>query len=129
MNTEQDTVRELRALGEEVCWRAVEARDARFDDTFVYAVSSTGVYCKPSCPSRKARRERVRFFASCDAAEGHGFRACRRCRPRAVASVDPRVALVLRVCHAVETWDEGTPSLEELGRELRVSPHHLHRTF
>ncbi|HZB45189.1 MAG TPA: bifunctional DNA-binding transcriptional regulator/O6-methylguanine-DNA methyltransferase Ada [Pyrinomonadaceae bacterium] len=129
MNTEQDTVRELRALGEEVCWRAVEARDARFDDTFVYAVSSTGVYCKPSCPSRKARRERVRFFASCDSAEAGGFRACRRCRPRAAASVDPRVRLVLRVCHAVETWDEGTPSLEELGRELRVSPHHLQRTF
>lgn len=128
-NQEQDTVQELRALGEDVCWRAVLARDARFDDTFVYGVSSTHVYCKPSCASRKARRERVSFFASCDEAEAGGYRACRRCRPRAVGSIDPRVSLVLRICHLVETWDDGAPSLEELGRELSVSPHHLQRTF
>ena len=126
---DQDTVRELRALGGEVCWRAVESRDASFDDTFVYGVSSTRVYCKPSCASRRARRERVRFFASCAEAEREGFRACRRCRPRAAASADPRVALVMRVCHLIETWDEGAPSLEELGRQLNVSPHHLQRTF
>lgn len=126
---ERETVRELRALGEDVCWRAVAARDAGFDGTFVYGVTSTGVYCKPSCASRRARRERVRFFASCDEAEGEGFRACRRCRPRAEVEVDPRVSLVMRVCQLVETWDEGAPSLEELGRALGVSPHHLQRTF
>ncbi len=129
MKLEQDAIQELRALGEDVCWGAVAARDARFDDTFVYAVASTGVYCKPSCPSRRPRRERVTFFSSCVEAEGAGFRACLRCRPRAAATADPRIEMALKVCRVIETWDEGSPSLAELGRELAVSPHHLQRTF
>ena len=127
---EQDTVQELRALGEEVCRRAVEAHDAGFDGTFFYGVTSTRVYCKPSCVSRKARRERVRFFASCEEAEAGGFRACRRCRPREGATIDPHVSLVLRVCQLIETRDEeGVPLLEELARSLGVGPHHLQQTF
>src|SRR5689334_11290879 len=63
-------------------WRAVEQRDARFDGRFVYAVKSTGVYCRPSCASRRPSRANVRFFAEPDAAEQAGFRACKRCEPR-----------------------------------------------
>src|SRR5919106_3174759 len=67
-------------------WTAVLARDRRADGTFFYAVTSTGVFCRPSCPSRRPRRDRVRFFATTDAAEQAGFRACRRCRPTETAS-------------------------------------------
>src|SRR5262245_24348281 len=72
-------------------WRAVMARDSAYDGKFVYAVTSTGVFCRPSCGSRRPRRENVRFYASPEAASVAGFRACRRCRPddvpRAAAAV------------------------------------------
>src|SRR6476469_3007226 len=71
----------LPAIDEEALWRAVEGRDARLDGLFVYAVRSTGIYCRPSCPSRRPRRDRALFFAGPDAAEAGGFRACRRCCP------------------------------------------------
>ena len=68
-------------------WQAVLSKDARFDGQFVFAVSSTGIYCRPSCPSRRPRREHVSFFQLPEAAEQAGFRACLRCHPRD-ASVD-----------------------------------------
>ena len=72
------------AFGNDNRWRAVLARDASQDGTFVFAVSSTGVYCRPSCPSRRPRRENVTFFNKPDEAEKAGFRACLRCRPKAI---------------------------------------------
>src|SRR5271157_1611842 len=83
-------------------WRAVQARDRSADGVFVYAVRSTGVYCKPSCPSRKPRREQVVFFPLPKAAEQKGFRACRRCQPRAVRLRDPRIETVARVCREID---------------------------
>ncbi len=118
----------LPAMGEDALWRAVEGRDARLDGLFVYAVRSTGVYCRPSCPSRRPRRDRALFFAGPDAAEAGGFRACRRCRPRDAAR-DPQAELAVRACRAIEAREEGAPSLAELAAELGVSPHHLQRTF
>lgn len=118
----------LPAMSEEALWRAVEGRDARLDGLFVYAVRSTGIYCRPSCPSRRPRRDRALFFAGPDSAEAEGFRACRRCRPRAAAR-DPQAELALRACRAIEANEEGAPSLAELAAELGVSPHHLQRTF
>src|SRR5689334_7411549 len=75
---------------EEGCWRAVLARDAARDGSFVYAVRSTGVYCRPSCPSTRPRREQVVFYALPELAERAGFRACRRCHP-GDATADPHV--------------------------------------
>src|SRR5205085_4429049 len=131
MSVEQDKKinRELRAIEPEVYWEALSARDARFDGLFVYAVRSTGVYCKPSCPSRRPRRERVSFFNSCGEAEAGGFRACKRCLPREAPAPDPSVELVLRVCNLIEAREGDTVSLEELGETFGVSPHHLQRTF
>src|SRR3954470_6708841 len=63
-------------------WRAVEQRDPRFDGRFVYAVKSTRIYCRPSCPSRRPTRARVSFYSAPAAAEEAGYRACRRCHPR-----------------------------------------------
>jgi AraC family transcriptional regulator of adaptative response/methylated-DNA-[protein]-cysteine methyltransferase len=120
---------ELRAIEPEVYWEAVRARDARFDGLFVYAVRSTGVYCKPSCPSRRPRREHVRFFASCVEAEAGSFRACKRCGPRAAPASDPSLEMVLRVCGLIEARAGEGVSLEELGEASGLSPHHLQRTF
>jgi AraC family transcriptional regulator of adaptative response/methylated-DNA-[protein]-cysteine methyltransferase len=109
-------------------WRAVLAHDRRADGAFVYAVSSTGIYCRPSCASRRPRRDRVVFFGSPAEAEDAGFRACRRCLPRALASPAPWVEKIRRACvYLAEV--EGHPSLRALAARIGGSPYHLHRNF
>lgn len=110
-------------------WRAVETRDASQDGAFVYAVRSTGVYCRPSCPSRRPRRDRVTFFADATAAELAGYRACRRCRPGERAAADPDVGLVRRACAFLDTHADDAVTLTRLGRATGASPHRLHRAF
>ena len=105
------------------------ARDRRFDGDFVFAVSSTRIYCRPSCPSRHAKRDRVMFYAGPDAAESAGYRACLRCHPRDPGRRDPRRALVERVRGYLARAPEGRVTLARLGQELGVSPWHLQRTF
>lgn len=116
------------ASPEDPRWVALRARDASADGTFVFAVSSTGVYCRPSCSSRAARPERVAFFAGPEEAEAQGFRACARCDPRGPSAAQKRSELVRRLCALLER--EGpAPSLEELGREAGLSPFHTQRLF
>lgn len=107
-------------------WDAVRARDAASDGCFVYAVRSTGVYCKPSCPSRPARRENVRFFTTGDEARVAGFRACRRCRPDDDAT--PHSEAVRIACESIRASEE-TPNLEALARTAGLSPAHFQRVF
>src|SRR5262249_41372467 len=87
---------------EERCWQAGLARDADTDATFVYAVRSTRISCRPSCPAPRPRRQQVVFFPVPEAAERAGFRPCKRCRPHTVTSADPHVELVRRVCRHIE---------------------------
>jgi AraC family transcriptional regulator, regulatory protein of adaptative response / methylated-DNA-[protein]-cysteine methyltransferase len=129
MNSDANISQELDAIEEDVYWQAVLERDARFNGIFVYGVRSTGIYCKPSCPARRPRREQVAFFTSTEMAERERFRPCLRCRPREQTLSDPRIKTVLRVCQIIEAHTEGTPSLAELSAELNISPHHLQRTF
>ena len=110
-------------------WNAVVSRDASRDGSFVFAVRSTGIYCRPSCPARRPRREQVSFFQVPEAAEQAGFRACRRCHPRRVHSTDPQIDLVRRICHAIDEHDEEPLTLKTLSVETGVSAHHLQRTF
>ena len=110
-------------------WNAVLARDASRDGSFVFAVRSTGIYCRPSCPARRPKREQVSFFQIPEAAEQAGFRACRRCHPRRVRTSDPRIELVRRICHAIDDHNEEPQTLETLSAETGVSAHHLQRTF
>ena len=110
-------------------WNAVLSRDASRDGSFVFAVRSTGIYCRPSCPARRPRREQVSFFQIPEAAEQAGFRACRRCHPRRAEANDPRVELVRRICHAIDEHKEDPVTLKTLSAEVRVSAHHLQRTF
>jgi AraC family transcriptional regulator of adaptative response/methylated-DNA-[protein]-cysteine methyltransferase len=110
-------------------WEAVAAKDSRFDGQFVFAVTSTKIYCRPSCPSRRPRRDRVMFFDLPDAAEEAGFRACLRCEPRHARELDPRVALVQRVCRFLDASQTETVKLADLAAHVGVSAFHLQRTF
>jgi AraC family transcriptional regulator of adaptative response/methylated-DNA-[protein]-cysteine methyltransferase len=110
-------------------WHAVAARDRRADGTFVYAVDSTGVYCRPSCPSRRPRRSVVSFFAAAQDAERAGFRACRRCRPSDPPAPDPRAERVRRACALLVRQGGARLTLGALAARVGGSPHHLQRTF
>ena len=110
------------------CWQAVEARDASQDGNFVFAVTSTGVYCRPSCPSRRPRRENVSFFRRPEQAEKAGYRACLRCRPRAIDG-DGRMAMIRAICRYIEQHLDEPVTLTRLGSQFHQSPFHLQRTF
>jgi AraC family transcriptional regulator of adaptative response/methylated-DNA-[protein]-cysteine methyltransferase len=116
-----------KILGEDA-WNAVLARDARRDGEFVFGVSSTGVYCRPSCPARRPRRENVTFFARPEQAEQAGFRACLRCRPRSFSG-DTRTQTMKAICRYIEQHLDEPITLEILGNEFQKSPFHLQRRF
>lgn len=109
-------------------WGAVVARDAARDGEFVFAVSSTGVYCRPSCPARRPRRENVRFFSRVEEAEKAGFRACLRCRPRAMSG-NPQSDFAKEVCRYIEQHLEEPVTLARLSKVFGQSPFHLQRRF
>ena len=109
-------------------WQAVLDRDSTLDGKFVFAVSSTGVFCRPSCPARRPRRGNVRFFERAQAAEQAGFRACLRCRPKAVDG-NPQSALVRAICRYIEQHIEDRVTLSVLAKEFRRSAFHLQRSF
>jgi AraC family transcriptional regulator of adaptative response/methylated-DNA-[protein]-cysteine methyltransferase len=120
-------------------WEAVRARDRSADGVFVYAVRSTGVYCRPSCPSRKPRAANVRFFRLPAAAERAGFRPCRRCKPASAAIHDPKLDAVAKVCRLIDSSvsgntllgvaDDARLTLPALGAAAGMSPHQLQRAF
>ena len=110
-------------------WEALETRDTHMDGVFLYAVLSTGVYCRPSCPSRRPRRENVIFFQRRDAAERAGFRACLRCTPDREATRDAQSEMVEKICRFLERHLDESVTLDALARELKLSPFHLQRTF
>jgi AraC family transcriptional regulator of adaptative response/methylated-DNA-[protein]-cysteine methyltransferase len=109
-------------------WSAVLARNGKFDGAFVFAVRSTGIYCKPSCAARRPRREQVVFFIGPDMAELSGFRPCLRCQPRDVGP-SPKTKLTARVCKYIESNLDRKLSLSNLSAQAGISPYHLQRTF
>lgn len=110
------------------CWRAVLAHDPRWDGAFVYAVRSTGIYCRPSCPSRRPRRRLTVFFPGPDAAERAGFRACRRCHPRGRAAV-PLASRMAQLCRFIEARFDEKFTLSDLSSRAGLSPFRLLRAF
>ena len=131
-------------------WQAVQTRDRRFDGRFVYAVKSTGVYCNPSCPSRRPQPEQVRFFIGPAEAQSAGFRACRRCLPDRPAGESDRSALVQRACNyidqairdqavgeksqvagreSMEIRSGGLPTVSDICLAVGVTPSRLRRAF
>src|SRR5215212_3238670 len=104
------------SIDETAAWDAVVRRDAAWDGRLVYAVATTGVYCRPSCPSRRPRRENVRFFGAPADAERGGFRACRRCQPNGVTNAEACVAAARAMLDAHVAGDSsgGRPTLDRL---------------
>jgi AraC family transcriptional regulator of adaptative response/methylated-DNA-[protein]-cysteine methyltransferase len=109
-------------------WNAVVARDAARDGEFVFAVSSTGVYCRPSCAARRPRRENVQFFRKPEAAEQAGYRACLRCRPKSFSG-NAESDAAKAICRFIEQHLDEPLTLDRLGKEFRQSPFHLQRRF
>ena len=109
-------------------WAAVQRRDRDADGVFCYSVRTTGVYCRPSCAARLARRENVRFHAGCEEAEAAGFRPCKRCRPNEAALAVRRAAAVAKACRLIETAEE-MPNLASLAASAGMSRFHFHRVF
>ncbi|MCQ4269352.1 bifunctional transcriptional activator/DNA repair enzyme protein Ada, partial [Pseudomonas stutzeri] len=93
-------------LDHDRCWEALCARDARCDGEFVFAVRSTGIYCRPSCPARRPRRDRVQFFGTAEQAESAGFRPCRRCWPQAQSPAEQLDTLVAAACRLLDEAPE-----------------------
>ncbi len=108
-------------------WQSVLARDTDHDGKFVFAVASTGIYCRPSCPARRPRRENVTFFSQPEAAEKAGYRACLRCRPK--ANCNPQAETVKAICRYIEQHLDEPITLARLGSAFHQSPFHLQRTF
>ena len=109
-------------------WEAVIARDPKFDGKFVFAVATTGVYCRPSCAARRPRRENVTFFSRPEHAEKAGFRACLRCRPRSFSG-NPQSDVAKEICRYIEQHLDESVTLARLGKVFRLSPFHLQRRF
>jgi AraC family transcriptional regulator, regulatory protein of adaptative response / methylated-DNA-[protein]-cysteine methyltransferase len=116
-------------MHEDLYWQAVLTRDRRSDGAFIYAVRSTGIYCKPSCPSRRPRREQVAFFAAPQAAEEAGFRPCQRCHPQGTIQSDPHVEVVQQACRYIEAHSEEPLTLTSLSEQIHMSAYHLQRIF
>ncbi len=109
-------------------WAAVVARDPSADGRFYYSVATTGVYCRPSCASRLARPENVRFHATRKAAEKAGFRPCKRCKPGEASLAAQHADIVTRACRIIAEA-ETAPSLEDLAAQVGMSAYHFHRIF
>ena len=110
-------------------WEAVADRDRRMDGLFFYAVLTTGVYCRPSCPSRRPKRANVLFFQKRDAAERAGFRPCLRCHPHKETVLDPQAEMVEKVCRFIDAHLDEAMTLSGISRNIGLSPFHLQRTF
>jgi AraC family transcriptional regulator of adaptative response/methylated-DNA-[protein]-cysteine methyltransferase len=116
------------SIQEDPRWAAVVSRDRAAEGTFYYSVSTTGVYCRPSCGARLPRPEHVRFHMTCADAEREGFRPCKRCKPDGPTLDKRHAAMVARACRLIESA-ASMPSLAELSAEAGMSPHHFHRVF
>jgi AraC family transcriptional regulator of adaptative response/methylated-DNA-[protein]-cysteine methyltransferase len=119
--------KEIPAAARDPRWAAVVARDRAADGNF-YSVKTTGVYCRPSCPSRPAKPENVAFHATGAAAEQAGFRPCKRCKPDQPALAAQHAAIVAKMCRRIASA-AALLSLNALAKEAGMSPHHFHRVF
>lgn len=119
----------IEMTGLDLRWKALASRDSAADGTFIYAVTSTGVYCRPSCPSRRPRADRVRFFDTTTEARQAGFRACKRCKPDTVGLAQPGIEAVRLASAFLATHAGETVTLDQLARVTSMSAHHLQRRF
>src|SRR5438046_10245844 len=113
-------------MNEAAAWELVLHRDASADERLLYGVRTTGIYCRPSCPSRKPKRDNVAFFSSVEAAERAGFRACQRCRPNRAKTSDSAVDSARRYIDAhISQLGDVRITLQGVGEESSMSRYHL----
>src|SRR5262249_55270412 len=115
-------------LNQDQCWQAVERKDRSFDGRFYFGVVTTGVYCRPSCPSRRPLRSNVRFYTTPAEAEHAGLRPCKRCRPLE-EQPDTAADRIRELCRTIEAQPEGVLDLAELAARTGLSRFHVQRTF
>ena len=115
-------------VAEDPRWARVLAREKAADGQFWYSVSTTGVYCRPSCPSRTANPKNVQLHDSLESAKATGFRPCRRCKPDGPSIDCENAALIAKGCRIIEGSEE-EPSLEELAQAVGLSQSYFHRIF
>src|ERR1700758_727948 len=113
---------------DETRWSAVVARNRSYDGNFYYSVTSTGVYCRPSCPARRAKRANVRFHDTIADAQAAGFRPCKRCRPNEASLDVQHASIIANACRLIEEAEEA-PKLDELAQSVGLSLYHFHRLF
>lgn len=118
-----------RSLDNRACWSAVVRRDREADGAFFYSVRTTGVFCRPSCISRLARRENVNFHSTVRQARLAGFRPCKRCRPDQPSIEEENQRKVIKACRIIERAVDDAPDLDALARAVGLSKHHFHRMF
>jgi AraC family transcriptional regulator of adaptative response/methylated-DNA-[protein]-cysteine methyltransferase len=118
----------LPSVADDPRWARIVARDKTADGDLWYSVSTTGVYCRPSCPSRIANPKNVQLHNSLESAKATGFRPCKRCNPDGASVAAENAALVAKACRIIEESEE-EPSLEELADEIGRSPSYFHRVF
>ncbi len=116
------------ATGDDSRWAAVVTRNSSYDGQFYYSVATTGVYCRPSCPSRLAKRRNVSFHTTCAAAQVAGFRPCKRCKPDQHSLRSQYAVKVTEACRLIETAQDA-PKLAHLAAVAGISPFHFHRIF
>src|SRR5215210_9525894 len=115
----------MKTIDSDAAWAAFERRDRSWDGRVIGAVKTTGIYCKPSCPARRPRRENVEFFATAEEARAAGYRACLRCRPDEVGRDREAVAKAVRLIEQAEE----PPALSDLAAAVGYAPHHFQRLF
>lgn len=115
-------------LDHDHCWQALCERDARCDGQFVFAVRSTGIYCRPSCAARRPRRDNVSFHTDAASAEAAGYRPCKRCSPQGQSPAEQLDALVVAACRLLQS-SEQAPTLDQLAARIGLSASHLARAF
>ena len=124
----QTNKRPVGFLSNEARWEALRRRDPAADGAFYYSVRTTGVYCRPSCPSRTANPRNVQLHDTLESARATGFRPCRRCNPDGLSIEAENAALVVKACRLIEGKQE-QPSLGELADAVSLSPSYFHRMF
>ena len=110
-------------------WHAVEAKDREFDGAFYFGVQTTGIFCRPSCSSKMAKRQNVSFFITTTEAEKAGFRACMRCKPKEEYFPGAAAELIVKAFQILRSDETEVPTVEELSRQLNVTSGHLQKTF
>ena len=121
-------VNEKSFTSEDARWQALVARDVQADGAFLYGVKTTGIFCRPMCPSRLPKRENVRFFENCQQAKAAGFRPCKRCTPHKPEAPNTAAEAVSSACDIIGRAEK-EPSLTELAKAVGLSPYHFHRLF